>query len=76
MNTAWPTHLQPAQGTKAYPRDLVLSRDGVMPQSVALATVCHEGRPLLAMYATFATVLPQGLLQAVVQELRQVLQVG
>ncbi|GIL63296.1 hypothetical protein Vafri_17392, partial [Volvox africanus] len=43
------------------------------PQSLALATSCHSGRPLLALYATYHSILPQALLQTVVQELGQLL---
>ncbi|EFJ45099.1 hypothetical protein VOLCADRAFT_94591 [Volvox carteri f. nagariensis] len=59
---------------KAYPRDLVLSRGAVMPLSLALATISGESRPRMALYVTYGTSLPRPLLQAVVQELQQLLQ--
>ena len=58
-----------------YPRDLALTRGASPPQSLALATAQHEGRPLLALYATYGSILPQALLQTVVQELGQLLRV-
>ncbi|KXZ43294.1 hypothetical protein GPECTOR_95g683 [Gonium pectorale] len=61
------------QDSKAYPRDLALFRGAAPAQSLALATGCHEGRPLLALYATYSSVLPQALLQTAVQELGQLL---
>ncbi|KAG2486383.1 hypothetical protein HYH03_014963 [Edaphochlamys debaryana] len=61
------------QDSKVYPRDLAVSRGAAPAQSLALASGSHEGRPLLALYATYHSVLPQGLLQAVVQELGQLL---
>ncbi|GIM04743.1 hypothetical protein Vretimale_9242 [Volvox reticuliferus] len=59
---------------KAYPRDLVLSRGAVMPLSLALATTSEESRPRMALYITYGISLPRPLLQAVVQELQQLLQ--
>ncbi|PNW87774.1 hypothetical protein CHLRE_01g001678v5 [Chlamydomonas reinhardtii] len=61
------------QDSKVYPRDLALTRGASPPQSLALATAQHEGRPLLALYATYGSILPQALLQTVVQELGQLL---
>ncbi|GLC77167.1 hypothetical protein PLESTF_001893600 [Pleodorina starrii] len=61
---------------KAYPRDLVLSRGAVMPLSLALATTAVDCgfSPRMALYVTYGTCLPRPLLQAVVQELQQLLQ--
>ncbi|GIL50590.1 hypothetical protein Vafri_6721 [Volvox africanus] len=59
---------------KAYPRDLVLSRGALMPLSLALATTSDESRPRIALYITYGISLPRPLLQAVVQELQQLLQ--
>ncbi len=64
------------QDSKVFPRDLMLFRGSTPPQSLALATVCHEGRPLLALYATHNSLLPPALLQGAVQELGQLLKVG
>ncbi|KAG2428833.1 hypothetical protein HYH02_014245 [Chlamydomonas schloesseri] len=61
------------QDSKVYPRDLALTRGAPPPQSLALATAVHEGKPLLALYATYGSALPQALLQTVVQELGQLL---
>ncbi|GLI70933.1 hypothetical protein VaNZ11_016027 [Volvox africanus] len=61
------------QDSKIYPRDLAVSRGAAPAQSLALATSCHGGRPLLALYATYHSILPQALLQTVVQELGQLL---
>ncbi|GIL71681.1 hypothetical protein Vretifemale_2204 [Volvox reticuliferus] len=65
------------QDSKAFPRDLMIVPRGngssTPPQSLALATSCHGGRPLLALYATYHSILPQALLQTVVQELGQLL---
>ncbi|KAG2424093.1 hypothetical protein HXX76_014768 [Chlamydomonas incerta] len=71
------------QDSKAFPRDLMLlsaagggsvASAGPPPQSLALATGCRaDGRPLLALYATYGSNLPQALLQTVVQELGQLL---
>ncbi|GIL63295.1 hypothetical protein Vafri_17391, partial [Volvox africanus] len=61
------------QDSKVYPRDLAVSRGAAPAQSLALATSCHGGRPLLALYATYHSILPQALLQTVVQELGQLL---
>ncbi|GLC69555.1 hypothetical protein PLESTF_000846900 [Pleodorina starrii] len=63
------------QDKRTFPRDAVLSRDGVMPLSLALATIsCPEGRPLVALYVTYGVSLPQPLLQAVVEGLQELLQ--
>ncbi|GLC66944.1 hypothetical protein PLESTF_000494600 [Pleodorina starrii] len=61
------------QDSKVYPRDLAVSRGSAPAQSLALATSCHCGKPLLALYATYHSILPQALLQTVVQELGQML---
>ena len=71
------------QDSKAFPRDLMLlsaaaggsaAAAGPPPQSLALATGCRaDGRPLLALYATYGSILPQALLQTVAQELGQLL---
>ncbi|KAG2424090.1 hypothetical protein HXX76_014766 [Chlamydomonas incerta] len=61
------------QDSKVYPRDLALTRGASPPQSLALATAQHEGKPLIALYATYGSILPQALLQTVVQELGQLL---
>ncbi|GFR44781.1 hypothetical protein Agub_g6113, partial [Astrephomene gubernaculifera] len=63
------------QDSKVYPHDLAVSRGSAPPQSLALATCSGSegGRPLLALYATYNSVLPQALLQSVVQELGQLL---
>ncbi|KXZ46442.1 hypothetical protein GPECTOR_43g878 [Gonium pectorale] len=54
-------------GTKAYPRDLLLTRGSVMPTSLALATVAGPtGEPLMALYVTYHTLLPGPLLAAAV----------
>ncbi|GLC56327.1 hypothetical protein PLESTB_001092900 [Pleodorina starrii] len=60
---------------KAYPRDLILSRGAVMPLSLALATTVEQDsfRPRMALYVTYGTCLPRPALQAVVQELQQLL---
>ncbi|GIL58009.1 hypothetical protein Vafri_13205 [Volvox africanus] len=62
------------QDKRAFPRDAVLSRDGVMPLSLALATLSPDGKPLVALYVTYSFSLPQPLLQAVVEGLQQLLQ--
>ncbi|GLC66945.1 hypothetical protein PLESTF_000494700 [Pleodorina starrii] len=61
------------QDSKVYPRDLAVSRGSAPAQSLALATSCHCGKPRLALYATYHSILPQALLQTVVQELGQML---
>ncbi|GIL78175.1 hypothetical protein Vretifemale_7617 [Volvox reticuliferus] len=62
------------QDKRTFPRDAVLSRDGVMPLSLALATLSPDGKPLVALYVTYSFSLPQPLLQAVVEGLQQLLQ--
>ncbi|KXZ46441.1 hypothetical protein GPECTOR_43g877 [Gonium pectorale] len=57
-------------GTKAYPRDLLLTRGSVMPTSLALATVAGPtGEPLMALYVTYGTLLPGPLLAAAITPL-------